>query len=76
MLARAGYGKSYIIHKLREMNPEQYVITSTMSNSARLINGQTIHHFISKYENKIKDSVFEGKTLIIDEVGFLDGNDF
>ena len=39
MMASAGYGKSFIIHKLREMNPSKYIITSTMSNSARMIDG-------------------------------------
>ena len=39
ILACAGYGKSFIINKLRELNPEKYIITSTMSNSARMIEG-------------------------------------
>ena len=47
-----------------------------MSNSARLIGGQTIHMIIAMSKNKKFAGQLLNKTLIIDEIGYLDGSMF
>jgi hypothetical protein len=57
IMACAGYGKSYIIHKLLELNPNKYIVTSTMSGSAKAINGVTIHSLLAEIKKLMKNKI-------------------
>lgn len=52
ILAEAGFGKSEIVKRLREIDEDEYIITSTMSNSARLIKGSTIDSMMYLFKKR------------------------
>ena len=78
-----GVRKSYLLHtiiKLLELCGEIVEVTATSSSAAKLVNGRTLHSFLSlgcqlmssiKYDDQTWRSITATDTLIVDEVSMM-----
>jgi len=68
----AGTGKTYLVNKIKELLKNKNVVSLAPTNkAARLINGETIHFWLSNHKSVIRSYIKDVEYIFIDEVSML-----